>query len=451
MENAKNLAGIVARSKAPREGALAAVRSFRLVILIAATAAVLSCTSSPTAVSSKDRLDQIPPGTELTRAQLRDWSVIWRFVDKNHVDPGLRGVDWEAARVSVAMKIKAGLDNASFTALVNEALAPLIDYDSHTQYSPPENVSVGDALPEQSFAGVGIRIARGAGDHAVIITVFPGGPAARAGIASHDRILAIDGHTALDARGEPDVLSIRGPAGSSVRLRIASPGGEPREITLVRETVSPDAGLVVARLLPRELMGGRRIGYALLASFAGPGADHLRAEFARLSADAPLDGFILDLRPNGGGYLEVMASCIGLFYGGKTGSIRLIAGAVLALPPSGDAVGNSRVVPLAVLVHGTTHSAAEMMAGTLQNAGRTCLIGDRTAGDTGYPKEMALPGGGYISVTQGMYILPDGSDPGWIGRGIVPDFVVPGSGWDEVTVEEDPAIAKAIEVLTIHP
>jgi carboxyl-terminal processing protease len=198
-------------------------------------------------------------------------------------------------------------------------------------------------------------------------------------------------------------------------------------------------------------MGGRRIGYALLASFAGPGADHLRAEFARLSADAPLDGFILDLRPNAGGYLDAMASCIGLFYGGKTGFIRLRAGAVLGLPPSGDAVGNSRVLPLAVLVHGTTHSAAEIMAGTLQNAGRTCLIGGRTAGDTGYPKEMALPGGGSISVTQGMYILPDGSDPGRIGRGIVPDFVVPGSGWDEVTVEEDPAIAKAIEVLTIHP
>jgi C-terminal processing protease CtpA/Prc len=112
-------------------------------------------------------------------------------------------------------------------------------------------------------------------------------------------------------------------------------------------------------------------------------------------------------------------------------------------------VGSPRVLPLAVLVHGTTRSAAEVMAGTLQNTGRTCLIGGRTAGDTGYPKEMVLPGGGSIGVTQGMCIFTDGSAPGRIGRGYVPDVVVSGSGWDEVTVEKDPAMAKAIEVLTI--
>jgi carboxyl-terminal processing protease len=316
---------------------------------------------------------------------------------------------------------------------------------------PPELVRREGSSPASHFTGVGFTITRGMGEWGVVGTVFPGGPAERAGIASHDRILAIDGSTPLDARGYPDIYRTRGPAGTSVRLLVASPGGEPREITLVRAAVSADAGLMAARLLPREQTGGRRIAYALLSGILEPGVDRLRAEFSRLSADAPLDGFILDLRSNSGGTFVAEASCIGLFQGGVVGWFRNRAGTLYRERASGDAVGNSRTLPLVVLVHSTTYSAAEIIAGTLQHTGRARLIGARTAGDTGTDFTFVLAGGGSISFSGDIYLLPDRSDPGWFGRGITPDIEVPGSGWDEVTEKADPAVQKAIEVLTPSP
>jgi carboxyl-terminal processing protease len=426
-----------------------ASRRIRLLIVIAMSALVLSCAGAPAAVSRKTPLDQIPTGSALTRAQLRDWSAIWDFVNERYADPGFRGVDWAAARKSVALKIEAGLDNAAFTALVNATLAPF--RDSHARYMPPELVRREDSPSAQQITGVGIVMDHGIGEWIVVVMVLPGGPAERAGIASHDRILAIDGSTPLDASGYPDIYRMRGPAGTSVRLLVASPGGEPREITIVRAAVSADAGLVSVRLLPREQTGGRRIAYALLPSILEPGVDRLRAEFSHLSADAPLDGFILDLRSNAGGTLEAMASCIGLFQGGVDESFRNRAGTVRVERASGDAMGNSRVLPLVVLVDSTTYSAAEMIAGTLQHTGRAHLIGARTAGDTGTQYSYVLAGGGSISVTGDIYLLPDGSEPGWFGHGITPDIEVPGSAWDEVTAEKDPAVEKAIETLTLRP
>jgi carboxyl-terminal processing protease len=437
---------VVSPSPTQIDGYRAAARAIRLLLFIAVSSALLSCAGAPAAVSRVTPLDQIPPGAALTKAQLRDWSAIWDFVNKQYADPGFRGFDWAATRKSVALKIKAGLDNDAFTTLVNATLAPF--KDRHTFYQPPEQVRREAVLAKQGITGVGMVIARGTGAWIVVVMVLPGGPAERAGIASHDRILAIDGSTPLDARGNPDAYRIRGPAGTSVRLLVASPGGEPREITIARAAVSADAGLVSARLLPREQTGGRRIAYALLASILEPGADRLRAEFARLSADAPLDGFILDLRSNPGGTIEALSSCMGLFQEGVVGSFRNRTGAVFTPSAAGDAVGNSRTLPLVVLVHETTLSAAEMIAGTLQHTGRARLIGARTAGDTGSQFTHVLAGGGSISFTGESYLLPDGSDPGWFGRGIAPDIVVPGSGWDEVTEEKDPAVAKAIEVLT---
>jgi carboxyl-terminal processing protease len=172
---------------------------------------------------------------------------------------------------------------------------------------------------------------------------------------------------------------------------------------------------------------------------------------ARLSADAPLDGLILDLRPSGGGTLEALASCIGLLHEGTAGSVRASTAAVIALPAPGVAVKNSRTLPLVVLVHESTLSAAEMTAGTLQYTGRARPIGGGTAGDAGNLIDLIHAGGGCINVTGGTCLLPDGSDPGGLGRGIVPDVAVPKSGWDEFAEEDDPDVARAIEALTLHP
>jgi carboxyl-terminal processing protease len=320
MASGKSLPWILVKQGVRWKCTRAGGRPIYLLILSIAFAIALSFLFAPAAEAGGEPLDRIADVSRLSQAQLHDWSTIWDFVNENFVDPGLRGVDWRTARKSVEKRIAAGLDNAAFTALVNETLSAF--KDGHTRYTPPEQIRADAVFAEKGFTGVGMFLMRGEGEYAVVITVFPGGPAERAGIASHDRILAIDDRSPLDAAGNVDPYRIRGPTGSSVRLRIESPGGEPRDIFLVREPVSSELGLVVARLISPEQVGGRRLGYALLATINTIAVDHLRAEYARLSASAPLDGFILDLRANAGGSFEALASCTGLFYGGRTGTIR---------------------------------------------------------------------------------------------------------------------------------
>jgi C-terminal peptidase prc len=381
-----------------------------------------------------------------TAQQLRDWSTAWSAIDRNFHTPGFNGVDWRSIEKEVVDRIQVGLSEAEFTALVDETLARL--GDGHTYYlDPQETATFLRSLNDSNLTGVGLTAIRGNGDYAVVGVTFPGGPADKGGIASHDRIHAIDGQPALGADGYPEVFKMRGPPGTKVTLHVSTPGGPIREVPLVREQVDAAAGAIKGRLLGDT--GGSRIGYILYAMMPGPRAgDLLRAEFSRLSMDRPLDGLVLDLRGNTGDNLEALSSSLGLFMEGVYGNDQVRENRHRKqYTTSSTGQGNSREVPLVVLVDKETASAGELMAGALQSAGRARLVGSRTAGDTAWSYGFRLPGGGLVSVGVSRFLLPDGSDPGWYRQGIQPDWQVAGSGWDEIFGTQDPGLRKAVELL----
>ena len=252
-----------------------------------------------------------------TEGQLQDWQTAWSAVNQNFHTAGFNGVDWSSIQKEVADRIKTGLSEEEFTALLDGTLALL--NDGHTYYLDPEEAdTMLRSLGDQNLTGLGLSVVKGNGNYAVIGVTFPGGPAEKAGLASHDRIHAIDGHPALGADGHPEVSRMRGPAGTKVTLLVSTPGGPMRELVLVRAQVDASAGAVKGRLL--DGTGGKRIGYILYALMPGPRAgDLLRAEFSRLSKDRPLDGLVLDLRINIGGDLEALSSSLGLFMEGTYG------------------------------------------------------------------------------------------------------------------------------------
>ncbi|MDP3177810.1 MAG: PDZ domain-containing protein, partial [Spirochaetaceae bacterium] len=223
-------------------------------ILVAALALILALGSGAGADA-----DDLRPATTY---QLADWSEIWTFIDEYYIYPDFRGVDWKAQKAAVEAKIKAGLDDASFTALVDKTLALL--KDPRTYYLSPEKLRSQLAISGgEGTTGVGLFLIKGKGSYAVVASVVPGGSADEAGIASHDRILAIDGKPPLDAYGEPDLYRVRGAPGSSLRLRVSHAGGAAKEITLSRRAVAPEGGAINSRMI--EGTGSRRIGYIFLA------------------------------------------------------------------------------------------------------------------------------------------------------------------------------------------
>jgi len=405
-------------------------------LLISAMAAILVL------VAGGAGAEDVRPATTY---QLADWSEIWTFIDEYYIYPDFRGVDWKAQKAAVEARIKAGLDDAAFTALVDKTLALL--KDPRTYYLSPEKLRSQLAISEgEGTTGVGLFLIKGKGNYAVVASVVPGGPADEAGIASHDRILAIDGKPPLDAYGEPDLYRVRGAPGSSLRLRVSRAGAAAREISLARRAVAPEGGAINGRMI--EGSGNRRIGYIFLASMSLPGiGDLLRSEYARLSAAGKLDGLILDLRTTSGGLGEPILSCAGLFVEGPIGAIVDRAGEANPIAAVGGPVGNSREVPIVVLVSKVTRSGAEILAGVLRAMGRARLAGATTAGDTSVAAEMDLPGGGVIATAAAKFSPIGSADPGWLGKGIQPEVIVAGGSWDDFSGSEDPGIAKAAELL----
>jgi carboxyl-terminal processing protease len=174
----------------------------------------------------------------------------------------------------------------------------------------------------------------------------------------------------------------------------------------------------------------------------------LRAEFSRLSMVGPHDGLVLDLRCNTGDNLEALSSSLGLFMEGIYGTdqVREIRHRK-RYETSGTGQGNSREVPLVVLMDKETASAGELMAGALQSVGQARLVGQRTADDTAWSYSFRLPGEGLVSVGVAMFLLPGGNDPGWYRQGIKPDWPVAGSDWDEIYGTRDPGLQKVVDLL----
>ena len=130
-----------------------------------------------------------------------------------------------------------------------------------------------------------------------VMTVFKGGPAAKAGVQRRDIITAVDGTSIKGKTSQQSTALIKGPAGTSVKLEIAR-GGTTRELTTRRAQVS--VPVVTARM---ERAGGHDLAYVSLASFTSGAHGELSGALRPLLRKGA-EGVVLDLRDNGGGLLQ---------------------------------------------------------------------------------------------------------------------------------------------------
>jgi carboxyl-terminal processing protease len=248
-----------------------------------------------------------------------------------------------------------------------------------------------------------------------VVRPFRDSPAAVAGIQSGDMIAAIDGMPVGNDL-EAAMSRMRGPRGSTVKLAVMRVGQSlPLEFTVERAQVDVHS---VATVL---LEGG--YAYARITAFSDTTAEDFSTGIARLRRDlrAKPRGVIIDLRNNPGGVLESAVEVADLLLedgvivsaDGRTPAARFT---MQATP--GDLLPG---VPVVVLVNGTTASAAEILAGALQDHHRAVLLGRRTFGKGSVQTVMPLSGGRAIKLTTSRYHTPSGRSIQ--GRGIEPDHV----------------------------
>ncbi|MEU4093952.1 S41 family peptidase [Streptomyces sp. NPDC026673] len=275
------------------------------------------------------------------------------------------------------------------------------------------------------YVGVGLWVRRTENGRIEIDRVQSGSPAAGAGIRAGDRLLGIDG---TDVTGRPvtEVVSrLRGSgtSGSAVRLGLRrgarSWDASPRRALLPTESVRV-----------RHLPGG--VTDVKIDAFTKGVARQVRDVLAAQARTAG-GGILLDLRGNSGGLVtEAVGVASALLDGGLVATYD-VHGRQRAL--YADDAGDTET-PLVVLVDGGTMSAAELLAGALQDRGRAVVVGSRTFGKGSVQMPSRLSDGSVAELTVGHYRLPAGRRVD--GRGIEPDLAVTGGADAE---------AEALEVL----
>jgi carboxyl-terminal processing protease len=253
----------------------------------------------------------------------------------------------------------------------------------------------------------------------VVIAPLDSSPAADAGIVSGTEILKVDGIPADVLGLEGTAARLRGPAGSDVLLALRTPAGQPAEVLLDRREV--DLQPVRSHRLQSE---GHSVGYLRITQFSEPVPQQVRSALAELTAaggSGPIEGLILDLRNNSGGLVAAgLAVADGLLDGEpivETQDRGGIAARQQATP--GRLYGG----PMLTLVNAGTASASEILAGALQDSGRSRLAGSRTFGKGLIQTLINLSDGSGLAVTVARYLTPSGRDIQ--NQGIEPDVLLP--------------------------
>ena len=341
----------------------------------------------------------------------------WRLVNQSYVDPAqLEAVQWRRLRQKALEKSITSSVQAYDA--IETMLAPI--GDPYTRMLRPEEYATLRSNTQGRVTGVGLQLGLRAGDQQiVVIAPLDASPAADAGIVSGTEILTVDGIAAEVLGLEGTAARLRGPAGSDVLLGLRTPTGQSSEVLLDRREV--DLQPVRSHRLQTD---GHTLGYLRITQFSEPVPQQVRSALAELNApggSGPIEGLILDLRNNSGGLVAAgLAVANGLLDGEpivETQDRDGLADRQLATP--GRLYGG----PMLTLVNAGTASASEILAGALQDSGRSRLAGSRTFGKGLIQTLINLSDGSGLAVTVARYLTPSGRDIQ--NQGIEPDVLLP--------------------------
>jgi carboxyl-terminal processing protease len=278
-----------------------------------------------------------------------------------------------------------------------------------------------------TYPGVGIEVAP-AKDAIRIVRPFEDSPAARAGLKPGDMVTAIDG-VAIGPNVDDAIQRMRGPTGSSVRLSVQRVGEQlPLEFVLKRAQVEVHS----VRTAPLE----PGFAYVRISHFSETTPQDFAHAIDLLTRSPvkPLQGVVIDLRNNPGGVLESAVDVADSLLergrvvsaDGRTKEARFVMEAA-----PGELMPR---VPVVVLVNNGSASAAEILAGALQDHGRAKLMGRTTFGKGSVQTVMPMSQGRAIKLTTSHYFTPAGRSID--GRGIVPDVVLAGAEPEPIDLDD---------------
>lgn len=411
-----------------------------------AAPAPTSAAPSPTPAPPSPTFEPIAPTATLAPVaddlRLQIFDEVWELVDERYLYEDFNGVDWQAVREELRPQAEAAATPEAFYAV----MYALIDRlgDDHSRFESPQDVAAQQAefAGDLKYGGIGAVI-RDVDEGGLIISVAPGGPADQAGLLPRDLVLAVNGIPFNDpaAFGPAGPIgTVRGEPGTSVRLTIRSPNGTPREVDVLRAVIDQE----VFNQVTGERVPGTNVGLVVIPSFYVDELDtKVRTAIEDLLVSGGLDGLIIDVRSNSGGYVHLMRNTIALFHdGGSIGSTSGRSDREEQVIPTGRTIAAMEGVPITVLISEESASAAEMFAAGMQVLGRARIVGTPSAGNTENLYSYSFDDGSRLLLAQVAYRMPDGTLIE--GRGVIPDREVDVEWW-RYNPPDDPQVLAAIE------
>lgn len=320
------------------------------------------------------------------------------------------------------------VEPTDFTELTYGAVRGMLQtLDPHSSFLTPEMYAEMQQETQGEFGGLGIEVT--VKEHQlIVVTPLEDSPAYRAGIEAGDRIVAIDGQSTRELEVMQAVRMLRGPQGESVTLQIQRAGtAELLSFTIVRDIIQLQS--VKSRLLDGAY------GYVRISQFQAHTGEDLQAQLLQLHQQrkTELSGLVLDLRNNPGGLLDQAVEVADFFL--NDGLIVYTEGRdeQRQLEFSAQSSGTEPGYPLVVLINGGSASAAEIVAGALQDHARAVILGEPSFGKGSVQSIIPLGEDAGLRLTTARYFTPKGRSIQ--ARGIFPDIKVP----SRVTFSPEPA------------
>ena len=323
----------------------------------------------------------------------------------------VRAIDLEVEAAQRAAGAKIGPHDLSYSAI--DGIMKSVN-DRYTVFlTPKEYAALNQGLDGGDFGGTGIVIQLDdQSKYIAVSNVVPAGPADKAGIQQDDLITAIDGVSTKAMPINTASSHLRGKEGTNVTLTILRDGKLlPAPVVLTRAKIHQLS--VYEKLLPNK------IGYVALTVFGKDTGAELATALDRLQQRGAR-AIVMDLRGNGGGYLDAAVAVSSKFISsGPIVSVESRASNITTLEADNTAIAP---MPLAVLVNGQTASASEITSGAIQDSGVGAIIGTKTFGKGVVQTIYPLPDGSAVKITTARYLTPRNRDINHLG--ITPDIVL---------------------------
>ena len=284
----------------------------------------------------------------------------------------------------------------------NGAVGITSKLDPYTDFIPEKDMPDFEAMTTGRYGGIGALI-RKKGDYVIVAEPYKGSPADENGLKIGDKIVAIDGEDMRGAKVEDISKRLRGKPNTTVKVTVE------RLLTGAREELNIRRQRIAIPSITYAGYVAEGIGYIRHADFTDRCYDDMRAAILRLQREGELKSLILDYRNNGGGVLQSAIEVLSLF----------VPKGTMVVETRGRNKEQSKKfytmyepllpnTPLAVLINGNSASAAEIVAGAIQDLDRGVLLGQRSFGKGLVQSTTPLGYNSYAKITVAKYYIPSG-------------------------------------------